>query len=321
MYEIVVAAVETIMTILLIFMILYALKLKSGYSYSKLALLILVLSMMASMFNSLTYFIMAKPGFLTTIVAVNVGMLIMTVVIVILLVFASRETRPRQGLNVAFWLAFLFVWNEASMGAFLYALTSGSKLTGPGIIAVSTFGINTYLFIAPMLAEMLFLYMIEKPRSVFSVLTLSVMVMSVFNPLLTSEHWFIVYGIALTAIAMIVFMLFLIFVVSKQQGRMPYRERIASELILVIYILMSAALLVGASNFASEAVSWLAYAVASLFAMGAYFFLCLSPLELRTISSSGQSDRSITFQLLATVFVTSALTFSALAVYTGSLTL
>lgn len=320
MYEIIVIAVESIMTLVLIGLILFAIRLKASYSFGSLALLILILSMMASMFNAMTYLIMAPSGFLTTIVAVNLAMLVMTLVIVILLILASREDRPKQGYSVAFWLAFLFVWNEASMGTFLYALISGSRMSVLGFFEISTYGINSYLFIAPMIAEMLFFLFLERPGTTYLLLTLSVLVMSVFNPLLIGEKWFILYGIVLTAVAMLVFMVLIVVLVSRKSGRLPYRETKVLEFFLLIYVLMSATLLIGAVGYPTETYAWFWYAITSLLVMGGYFLLYLSPLKMTEVAAPAEGNRNIVVPVVGAIFVSSVFAFLAIGVYASLVT-
>lgn len=312
-----VVAVEVVMTLLLIYFILMALKLKSMFTFGRLALLVFLLSMMASMLNAMTYLVIAPAGFLTTIVAVNLAMLLMTIVIVILLALASREVKPSFGYSVSFWLAFLFVWNEASMGTFLYALISGVKPDIQGFFELTTFGINSYLFVVPMLVEMFVFLYLERPRSIYLVLVLSILAMSAFNPLLFTANWFIIYGLIFTAIAMVSFMVLLIYLVSKRNGKLPYLESRTTELLLLVYVVMAVALFVGALEIRSEAFSWFFYALTSLLVMGIYFMAFLSPLKMQVEEPDRGRERSVVFPLVLSIFISSVFAFSAIAVYSG----
>lgn len=314
--------VEIAMTALLIYFIVESVRLRNRYTFRRFSTIVLLLSMMASMFNSMTYFLVAPTGFLNTVIAFNLGMASMTVVILALLFLATREKKPAPGVPMAFALSLLFVWNEGAMSTFLYALTSGIKgLSLNSFFSVFTYGINSYLFVVPMLVEMFFFLYLERPGGLFLVITGSILSMSAFNPLLLGPGWFVIYGLILTATAMLIFMILLIFLISRLQAKLSHAWTLVTEFVLAIFIAMSLGLFLGSIGKSDQIFWWAPYALASLFAMGLYFAMYISHSNEYAGKGEIKSNQKLVYLLVISTFISMMFVFSAIAEYMNVLTI
>ncbi len=212
--QIAVIAVVLIMTSFIAYTLAYLRKNSDDFNMRKLAYMVLILSMMGSMLNSLNYYVVTPKGFFNTIVAVNVAMFAMTIAIVYLLWVSTQHNVTRLTGKMALGFALLFAWNEISMGTFLFtiAYSPAERLTlsgTSGILGFFTSGINSFLFVIPMVAEMLFILLYFREPVFKRILFGSLIAMAAFTPSMFQEtHFFTIFAVCFTA-AMVVFMIIL----------------------------------------------------------------------------------------------------------------
>lgn len=315
-----VIATEVVMTVFIAWLLYYLVEHRNEFSFKNTALSVLLLVMMASMLNSLTYYIDSPHNFLNTIISVNVSMIAMTVAIVLILwVAISKEFR---GLSERLTNVFvvLFIWNEISMGVFLFALAYGnSAFMGlPNAIYAMmygfSYGINGYLFIAPMSAEMLVLLFLTKPKQVHRNILLSILFMAVFAPTLLGDNRFLVPGTLLTTASMVAFMIVLFEYVAKSKRSATAKEMIDLSYLFAIFAFMMFGLFFGVVFSKPFALAWAPYAASMIAGMAFYFKKSIKPLPEGIEKRVGWSkSRKFIFTILAASFISEWFVAAALS--------
>ena len=108
----------------IIFVFSYILKHKNDISFLRIAAIGIFTAMMASMLDAFLLYITTVHNFLDTGLAFTFGMILMSQPIVAVFVGVMHGGLDRKGLTKANATAFtgLIIWNEVSMGLFLFYL-------------------------------------------------------------------------------------------------------------------------------------------------------------------------------------------------------
>lgn len=279
-----VVAVILVMTTFIAYTLAYLRKNSDNFNMKQLAYMVLVLSMMGSMLNSLNYYLVTARGFFNTIVAVNLAMFAMTIAIVYLLWISTQHNVTKLTGKMAFGFSLLFAWNEISMGAFLFtiAYSPGERLAlsgTSGILGFFTSGINSFLFVIPMVSEMLFiLFYFREPlfkRIIFG----SLLAMAAFTPSMIQNH--AVSGFLTVAFtgAMVAFMIILFEWTANRRNTISANEMKKLQYLFIIFAIMSAGVFFGEIYAKPFYFAWAIYALGMVSGMVFYFHEALSGNE------------------------------------------
>lgn len=251
---------------------------KNSINFSFFAFTVLILSMMASMLDSLVFYIIEPKNFLDSVIAINISMEVMLIV-VIMLGYISTKKQFKHNNRHDIAVDIMMVWNEISMALFLYALIyPPNKVSSLYIIQMTSGGLGFYFFIIPMLVEMIFLFLIagENIRKIkMGVLLIASFLPPTFLGNTPYTQYFVIVQVMSMSIA-ITLLLWLGIV------KMELKEQFMREFWIVIVIIaaMLSATLTGISNFAGFFISWLPYGGVTITSMVYYFYLALERREL-----------------------------------------
>ncbi|HKJ96375.1 MAG TPA: hypothetical protein VJ944_01380, partial [Thermoplasmataceae archaeon] len=118
--------IEAGMPIVLTYLLLLILRNRYDFTLKHGAIVFIVLTMMASMFNAISFYVDMGPSFANLFLAMVYVMFIMGGTILYLIYFAIG--RPFTGLtaSVTRLIVGMIVWNEVSLGVLAYSLGFGS---------------------------------------------------------------------------------------------------------------------------------------------------------------------------------------------------
>ncbi len=238
---------------------------------------IIFLTMMASMFNSFSYFLATSYSFLNTIIAVNFSMIAMTVAIVHLLWHVSSPRKRGYGTRSRLLISSLLVWNEASMGVLLYQMASVSHPSVYGLQSVLyliSSGVNSPFFVVPMFLEMIVSLLVFRNHGIRRIALFSIAFMSLLSSSMIPGLY--LYLLAGQTVVMIVFMIWMLELVSSGKHTIKPQERRVVSLSFLISALMMLSNFAGFTMSQAFWVSWLPYSIAMLAGMGVYFSQSLS---------------------------------------------
>ncbi len=294
-------AVALFMTIAIAFYLRYIAR-THEITLKNYAVSIVFLTMMASTFNSLSYFLATPYSFLNTVIAVNFSMGAMTSVIVYLLWHVSVPGKREYGSWSTLFLSMLLVWNEFSMGVFLYQITAPSlNMNDPNyFIEIVTGGITSPFFVIPMFVEMMVSVYLFAARGIQRASLLSIAFMSLFTIPMAISYWkFLIIG---QTVAMIAFMIWILELVSSKKATIRQGEKRVASLAFFTSSIMMLANFLGFTSSSSFAFSWLPYSVAMLAGMFIYFSRVLRKVEYRG-KIGWAKERWFIFSLLFLSFV------------------
>lgn len=279
-----VGAVILIMTSFIAYTIAYLRRYSEDFNMRRLAFMVLILTMMGSMLNSINYYLVAPKGFLSIIVAVNVSMLGMAIAILYLLWISAKHTVKNITGRMALGFSLLFAWNEVSMGSFLFTIAYGPAqrliMSGTsGIPAFFTSGINSILFVVPMVSEMLFILLYFKHTKLQKTIFASLIAMSAFTPSMFQDSTLSsALTVAFTA-SMVVFMIIMFEWMANKRNTVTTMEMRKLEYLFTIFALMSAGVFFGELYGSPFYIAWILYAAGMIAGMIYYFKETLSPGE------------------------------------------
>ncbi|OWP56229.1 MAG: hypothetical protein B2I17_07010 [Thermoplasmatales archaeon B_DKE] len=275
----IVAVVSTaaIMTVIISYFIVHIAVNKEKFSFKNVVVAVLILTMMASMLNSLTFLIDTPPGFVNTIIAVNFSMVAMTVAIISIFWNVVFGKYSGVTFKISILFSLLLVWNEVSMGVFLYSLGYPgflNKLDGNFLQnMVSLFGLslNYYLFIIPMLLEMISVALLVRHSRFVNSILLAIFAMSLFSPTMLGNSIFISIGSILSVGVMIFFMTLFYELLAKRRTSIKSAEMKALSWLFLVFLLMMAGEFLGSMGFTPFGLGWVVYGIAMVAAMLLYF--------------------------------------------------
>ena len=209
----------------------YIIRHKNDVSFLKIAAIGIFTAMMASMLDAFLLYITTVHDFIDTALAFSFGMILMSQPIVATFVGVLHGGLDRKGLTRANSTAFtgLIIWNEVSMGLFLFYLFNPTIIHfdyyhafySLDFIADLSNGINTIYFLVPMSVEMFFLYLVYKPKGIHKYAAISIFTMDLFAPtLLGNDKFVFIGGVGETAV-MIIFMIIFFEYIAKHRLMLP----------------------------------------------------------------------------------------------------
>lgn len=270
-----------IMVTYIIFVFSYIIRHKNDISFLKVAAIGIFTAMMASMLDAFLLYITTVHNFIDTALAFSFGMILMSQPIVATFVGVLHGGLDRKGLTRANSTAFtgLIIWNEVSMGLFLFYLFNPTIIhfdyyhTFYSLDFVSDLsnGINTIYFLVPMSVEMFFLYLVYKPKGMHKYAAISIFTMDLFAPtLLGNDEFVFIGGVGETAV-MIIFMVIFFEYIAKHRLMLPEDDAYHIKMIFIDYLLMGAGTFIGTILLDPFGLAWIFFAVAIIFGMIYYF--------------------------------------------------
>ncbi len=308
-----IAGIEVAMTIFIIWVLHYVISRREVFNLRTLAISSFLLTMMAGMFNAMAYYLLYPGGFIGTVIAVNIAMFEMTVLIVILLFI---EDKGRGMSNLAgISLSVLFIFNEVSMGIFLYILGNLSALGNSlSVVDALGFAMNNYLLIIPMVTEMLFLVFYLKPGAFYMTVFIFLILMSATDPLVTGTLSSTGYGIILNFVMMASAMIVITMKLIGENTTLRRMDISVVSILFALFALLSGGMLTGAYLGAGNASYWLPYGVISAFIMISFYVIATLRLDKSESPATKVSTRTVII-LVGLIFVSSVLSVLSIVVY------
>ncbi|MGE9810505.1 4Fe-4S binding protein, partial [Ferroplasma acidiphilum] len=265
----------------IIFVFSYILRHKTDISFLRIAAIGIFTAMMASMLDAFLLYITTVHNFLDTGLAFTFGMILMSQPVVAVFVGVMHGGLDRKGLTKANATAFtgLIIWNEVSMGLFLFYLFNPTIIHFDYYHTIYSFdfvsalsnGINTIYFIVPMSIEMFALFLVYKPKGMHKYAAISIFTMDLFAPtLLGNDKFVFIGGVGETAI-MIIFMIIFFEFMAKHKLILPKDDAYHIKMIFIDYLLMGIGTFIGTIILKPFGFAWIFFAVAILFGMWYYF--------------------------------------------------
>lgn len=275
-----VVAVVLVMTTFIGYTLAYLRRNAEEFTIRKLAYMVLVLTMMASMLNAINYFIATSGGFFNTIVAVNLAMFAMTIAIVYLLWISTQQKITKLTARMAFGFSLLFAWNEISMGAFLFSLAYSPAerlaMSGTGsILSYLVSGVNSYLFVIPMVSEMIFILIYFGESRFNKILFGSLIAMSAATPSMIIGHGFLITFTVIFTAVMVASMIVVFEWIANRRNTITAAEMKNLEILFLIFLVMSLGVFFGGIYGSPFYISWMIYAAGMIAGMVFYFHTAL----------------------------------------------
>lgn len=269
---------EVLMTPFIVWLINYILIHAHSLSNVSYSVELILLVMMGSMLDSLVYYLATPPSFFSVVLAVSIAMLAMTSVIVYALwVITVKPVNKSLNRRQIIVFALFLVWNEISMGVFLRILAYPfSDLVDPQNI-LSYFGnaITNYLFLAPMLAEMLFFLIVSMKKPLERRVAFSIFLMQVADPAMLGRSPAVVPLLISYAIIMLFVIIFTFsYMYRIRVSLKTYERRLFSLLILIISV-SAISLIIPVFITNPFGLSWFALALSMILSMFIYFEIVL----------------------------------------------
>lgn len=274
-----VAFTEIFMTLFLSCLILYTYDRRDSITFRQWAVVVLLLVMMSGMLQTVAYYVISAKSFLNTVVAVNLSMFEMAAVLMLLLWqyprYGNRSGLSRSSVSI---FTVLLILNEISMGVFAYALGYGYNLNSGlssvpmMLIRVVSLGVNSYLFIIPMVAEMAVFFLFRPVHGVHRLILFSLIIMSLLAPTMLGKSPLILYS-TLLILPLMSGILPIILNRALRDIRESFMVRNITMVIWIfpIILLMMSGTLFGAFSKIDFALGWAFFAFAMLLAMAYYF--------------------------------------------------
>jgi len=274
---IVVVLTEILMTAFISYLIFFSIKRRNKFTYRDFSIAVIALAMMASMLDSITYYIAFPVTFLNAVIALNISMFEMSVAVIYLLWLSFSKKFIGYNRSVSNTLIFLIVFNEVSMGIFLRLIGFGNYSTSPdyslfsNVLSVISSSLNSYLFIVPMVLEMAVIIAITVESSLNRLISLSIMVQSIFSPTFLGNESFVLLGTIFGTGSMIIFMIIFYERIAKGRTSLFPGDMRRMRNIFLLYTLMSASIFIGTLYHSPFFIGWVLYGIAMV--IGMIFYL------------------------------------------------
>ena len=271
--------IEVAMTLFLIWVIYYLRSDLSNLKLKTFSVSVFFLAMMASMFNGITYYLVAPSSFINTVLAVNVSMILMTVAIVYLLVIAAKGDFTGISRSISGTLSFLLVWNEISMAVLLRVIAFGTVGQNSFVDSLSFFSlsITSILFLLPMLTEMVVFIFRQLRSGIEKQIAISILLMQIADPIMFGNSGFISILLIVYSVLMIASIVYFFRAVYKNrtifdqsEGKRSKVRNIAIDYVF-LFLLTSISFIGPVILTGNFGLSYLVFAISMIVAMALYF--------------------------------------------------
>ena len=270
---------EILMTAFISYLIFFSIKRRNKFTYRDFSIAVVALSMMASMLDSITYYLASPVTFLNAVIALNISMFEMSIAVIYLLWLSFSKKFIGHNRSVSNALIFLIVFNEVSMGIFLRLIAFGYYPISPdysplsSILSVISSSLNSYLFIIPMVVEMAVIFAITVESSLNRLISLSIIMQSIFSPTFLGNQNFVLPGIILGTGSMTVFMIIFYERISKGRTSLYPGDMVKMRDIFLIYTLMSVSIFIGTIYHNPFYLGWVPFGIAMVVGMIFYLYI------------------------------------------------
>ncbi len=320
---------EVLMTSFISYLIFFSLKRRNKFTYRDFSIAVIALSMMASMLDSITYYLTFPVTFLNAVIALNISMFEMSIAVIYLLWLSFSKKFIGYNRSVSNTLIFLIVFNEISMGIFLrligygYYPTSADYSLFSNVLSVISSSLNSYLFIIPMVAEMAVIIAITVESSLNRLISLSIMIQSIFSPTFLGNESFVLPGIILGTGSMVIFMIIFYERISKGRTSLFPGDMTKMRYIFLLYTLMSTSIFIGTLYHSPFYVGWVLYGIAMVTGMLFYLHIHFPIGEPDKKRTGWIKNPRFVFLILLTSFISewllaAAIEFQAYAPFFGT---
>ena len=274
---------EILMAPFIVWLISFIIKNAHNLTNRNYSLELILLTMMGSMLDALVYYIVTIPSFFSVVLAVSIAMLAMTAVIVYALweitmkPIAKNLSRPKI---IAF--ALFLVWNEVSMGVFLRVLAFPFSGTVDFVSLLSYFGnaITSYLFLAPMLVEMLFFLMLSLNKAIEKRIAFSIFLMQIADPAMFGKSAAVIPLLIAYAIIMLFVIIFAFGYMYRKRASFKRTDWKLFSLLILIIIISAVGLVIPALVVRPFGLSWFVLGLSMVVSMLIYFEIVLGLFSL-----------------------------------------
>lgn len=284
----------------MISIILYTERVMSAGPTSRLKKYVLyfVLFMMATMFIGLGWYLSVPPGFLNSIIAINIFMIPMIAFIVLLFYFYSLEKRVSKNYDRFVFPSF-FVVNELFMTYFVFVIL-GVKLSPSIWIAVPQM-VNSLVFVIPMGIEMGFSIVLFKMRGTARYLLIALALMDVLSPAIFTQYPF--QMLIVNAMIMVGGMIILLEEVATSKTKIVSDKKRIIDISIAIYLLNSLGFFTAYAMGSDLTENWFPYSLSIITGMLLYFFFVFSERRNNTVTSWVERKWWLFYLLFATFAV------------------
>ena len=276
---------EAVMTFFVTVVVAYIIREYEEIRMRQFAVLVLALTMMAGMLDSVAYFVSTPYTFFNTVFSFSISMITMAVAISALLWIATSHNEMVMRRSSLYSLVFLIAWNEVSMGILSYSLAFGPEsfyvhgnllLT---LVNLFSLGTDSLFFAIPMAFEMVFTIFYKKQKGLRRIVLASILATSFFSPVILWKYFVLEYFLIADALVMVVIMVILFEEISLKKLSLKAGEMKSLYLVFLLFMLMMMSTFVGTVYYLPIPVAWLGVSLTMVIGMAFYFYLVLPPIS------------------------------------------
>lgn len=248
------------------------------------ALSVFLVTMMASMLDSLAYYVVAQKTFLDLIVAVNINMFSMSLVIIYLLWIASVKHSVSMTRAMSLSFALLLAWNEVSMALLLRVLGFHIQSLTSFQNYLDLFGlaVTNYLFLIPMIVEMAFFILTSMKSGIMKRTALALLLMQVADPAVIGNSTLVIPLLVAYSVIMILALYYVFSYVYRKVDEISAPEKNAVMWYVVVIGVSTVGLFQPAIISYQFGVAWSTFGISMIAAMALYFEIVLGRFSPQT---------------------------------------
>lgn len=268
---------ELVMTSFIIWIIAYMRGSAGSLSLKSFSLSIILLVMMGSMFDAIAYYIAMPKTFFNVVFAVNISMISMAISIVYILWTAvkSRSYSMAGGTVLAF--AIILGWNEVSMAVLLrliaYYYSGSASLVS--YISYFSLSITSFLFLAPMVAEMIYFIWLRFTPGMERRISTSLLLMQIADPAIIGKSQLVTPLLIAYSVIMLVAVYYAFSFVYRHRQTITLAQRRLVNWFILIVILSTGGIIEPIFIHSPFGLAWLIFSVSMMFSMVLYFEIVL----------------------------------------------
>lgn len=269
---------ELLMTSFIMWSIGYVRGFTSSVTPKSFSISLLLLVMMASMLNALTYYLATPKSFLNTIIAVNFSMLSMSGAILLIFWIPISRSEYKYDRKSRTGFVGLLLWNEVSMAIFLRVIGYSVAGSSNSFFFLNFFGlaVTNFLFLVPMVAEMIYaIYRLMSPGMYRRIVT-ALLLMQIADPAVIGDSFLVLPLLAAYSALMLFSIYYVLAYAYRNRTGITEKEGKASMWFLGIVSISTAGLIAPVFIRHPFGLGWLVFALSMIAAMGLYFELVLS---------------------------------------------
>ncbi|MGP6239048.1 hypothetical protein ACNF40_01350 [Cuniculiplasma sp. SKW4] len=261
------------MTPFIVYVVVYVSKNYSKMNNVSISVVLFLLSMMSGMLNSINYYIIFPNGFINNVAAFNISMFEMSVILSYLLLEGFNGNLRNMNPSHAKWFAVLVGWNEVSMAFLLYTLAYGFGTRGIYTNTLNLIGasVTNYLFLIPMIIEMLFVLLLRIHGGISRRIMESVILMQLADPALIGNSIYVTYGSVIFSIVMILVIYYVFSYAFKNRNELTGNWKRELNYFIFILVLSILGLIEPILISGAFGIKWLIFSISMVASMIYYF--------------------------------------------------